>query len=101
LSERSYYHRGVCAWKSLVLRCSLLRQPAGQVRFGPKVVLTRLRSEGMIALNDRRVEFLDLKAMALLAQFQPVRRTGLIGVVTSRLLAAARRTAGGAILAGG
>ena len=73
LSERSYYHRGVCAWKSLVLRCSLLRQPAGQVRFGPKVVLTRLRSEGMIALNDRRVEFLDLKAMALLAQFQPVR----------------------------
>jgi hypothetical protein len=73
LSERSYYHRGVCAWKLLVLRCSLLRQPAGQVRFGPKVVLTRLRSEGMIALNDRRVEFLDLKAMALLAQFQPVR----------------------------
>lgn len=73
LSERSYYHRGVCAWKLLVSRCSLLRQPAGQVRFGPKVVLTRLRSEGMIALNDRRVEFLDLKAMALLAQFQPVR----------------------------
>jgi CRP-like cAMP-binding protein len=36
-------------------------------------MLTRLRSEGMIALNDRRVEFLDLKAMALLAQFQPVR----------------------------
>jgi len=73
LSERSYYHRGVCAWKSLVLRCSLLRQPAGQVRFGPKVVLTRRRSQGMIALNDRRVEFLDFKAMALLAQFQPVR----------------------------
>jgi len=36
-------------------------------------VLTRRRSEGMIALNDRRVEFLDFKAMALLAQFQPVR----------------------------
>jgi CRP-like cAMP-binding protein len=36
-------------------------------------MLTKLRSEGMIAVNERRVEFIDLKAMGLLAQFQPVR----------------------------
>jgi CRP-like cAMP-binding protein len=33
--------------------------------------LAALRSEGMIAVNERRVEFLDLKAMQQLAQFQP------------------------------
>jgi CRP-like cAMP-binding protein len=71
-------------------------------------MLTRLRSEGMIALNDRRVEFLDLKAMALLAQFQPVRPARIPlpttqnwsdRVVIWRLSAAAQRTAFGAILA--
>ena len=34
--------------------------------------LSRLRAEGMIAVNERRVEFLDLKAIQMLAQFQPV-----------------------------
>ena len=34
--------------------------------------LTRLRAEGMIAVNERRVEFIDPKSMALLAQFQPI-----------------------------
>jgi len=36
-------------------------------------MLTKLRSEGMIAVNERRVEFIDLKALQLLAQFQPAR----------------------------
>ncbi len=35
-------------------------------------MLTQLRAEGMIAVNERRVEFIDLKAIQLLAQFQPV-----------------------------
>jgi CRP-like cAMP-binding protein len=34
--------------------------------------LTRLRAEGMIAVHERRVEFIDPKSMALLAQFQPI-----------------------------
>jgi hypothetical protein len=29
----------------------------------------------MIAVNERRVEFIDLKALQQLAQFQPVRPT--------------------------
>jgi len=36
-------------------------------------MLTKLRSEGLIAVNERRVEFVDLKALQLLAQFQPAR----------------------------
>ena len=36
-------------------------------------MLTKLRAEGMIAVNERRVEFIDLRALQLLAQFQPVR----------------------------
>ena len=36
-------------------------------------MLTKLRSEGMIAVIERRVEFIDLKALQLLAQFQPAR----------------------------
>jgi CRP-like cAMP-binding protein len=35
-------------------------------------MLARLRSEGLIALNDRRVEFIDLNGLQQLAQFQPV-----------------------------
>lgn len=35
-------------------------------------MLTRLRAEGMIAVNERRVEFLDPKAIQLRAQFQPL-----------------------------
>lgn len=35
-------------------------------------MLTQLRTDGMIALNERRVEFLDPKALQMLAQFQPV-----------------------------
>ena len=35
-------------------------------------MLTKLRSEGLIAVNERRVEFVDLKAVQQLAQFQPV-----------------------------
>jgi CRP-like cAMP-binding protein len=35
-------------------------------------VLTQLRAEGAIVLNGRRVEFVDLKAVQLLAQYQPV-----------------------------
>ena len=72
-------------------------------------MLTRLRSEGMIALNDRRVEFLDLKAMATAGAVS----AGPPGAdstpqstqnwsdrfVISRLSAAAQRTAFGAILA--
>jgi CRP-like cAMP-binding protein len=34
-------------------------------------MLTQLRSEGMIAVNERRVEFIDVKAIQMLAQFQP------------------------------
>ena len=34
--------------------------------------MSQLRAEGLIAVNDRRVEFVDLKAIRLLAQFQPV-----------------------------
>lgn len=33
--------------------------------------LGKLRAEGLIAVNERRVEFLDLKALQQLAQFQP------------------------------
>ncbi len=36
-------------------------------------MLTRLRAEGMIAVNERRLEFIDPKAVQQLAQFQPVR----------------------------
>jgi CRP-like cAMP-binding protein len=36
-------------------------------------MLTKLRADGMIAISDRRVEFVDLKALQQLAQFQPVR----------------------------
>jgi CRP-like cAMP-binding protein len=71
-------------------------------------MLRRLRSDGMIALNDRRVEFLeDVPAGAVSAgppgadSTPQRRRTGLTGFVTSRLLAAARRAAVGAILVGG
>ena len=35
-------------------------------------MLTKLRAEGMIAVSERRVEFIDLQAMQLLAQFQPI-----------------------------
>ena len=35
-------------------------------------MLTQLRVEGLIAINERRVEILDRKAMQLLAQFQPI-----------------------------
>jgi CRP-like cAMP-binding protein len=35
-------------------------------------MLTRLRAEGMVAINERRVEFTDLPAMQLLAQFKPM-----------------------------
>jgi len=34
--------------------------------------MRQLRAEGLIAMNERRVEFVDLKAIRLLAQFQPV-----------------------------
>jgi CRP-like cAMP-binding protein len=37
-------------------------------------MLTRLRSEGMIALNDRRVEFIDLKALQLRSFSRSARR---------------------------
>jgi CRP-like cAMP-binding protein len=36
-------------------------------------MLTKLRGEGLIAVNERRVEFVDPKALQLLAQFQPAR----------------------------
>ena len=35
-------------------------------------MLTQLRVEGLIAINERRVEILDRRAMQLLAQFQPI-----------------------------
>ncbi len=34
--------------------------------------MSQLRAEGLIAVNERRVEFVDLKAVRLLAQFQPI-----------------------------
>jgi hypothetical protein len=34
--------------------------------------MSQLRAEGLIAVNERHVEFIDLKALRLLAQFQPV-----------------------------
>jgi CRP-like cAMP-binding protein len=36
-------------------------------------MLTKLRSDGMIAINERRVEFTDRRALQQLAQFLPVR----------------------------
>jgi CRP-like cAMP-binding protein len=36
-------------------------------------MLTKLRTEGMIGISERRVEFVDMKGMQLLAQFQPIR----------------------------
>ena len=36
-------------------------------------MLAKLRKEGMIALDERRVEFVDLKGLQQLAQFQPIR----------------------------
>ena len=36
-------------------------------------MLTKLRADGLIAVNDRHVEFRDVKAMHVLAQFQPPR----------------------------
>lgn len=36
-------------------------------------MLTKLRAEGLIAVSERRVEFIDLAGMHLLAQFQPPR----------------------------
>jgi hypothetical protein len=33
--------------------------------------LSQLRAEGLIAVNERRVEIIDRKAIELLAQFQP------------------------------
>ena len=35
-------------------------------------MLTKLRAEGMVAISERRVEFTDLHAIKLLAQFQPI-----------------------------
>ena len=35
-------------------------------------MLTKLRTEGLIAVNERHVEFVDLKAVQQLAQFQPM-----------------------------
>jgi CRP-like cAMP-binding protein len=36
-------------------------------------MLTKLRADGMIAINERRVEFIEPRALQQLAQFQPVR----------------------------
>ncbi len=36
-------------------------------------MLTKLRTEGMIAMSERRVEFVDIKALRQLAQFQRLR----------------------------
>ncbi len=36
-------------------------------------MLTKLRADGMLTINERRVEFIDLKAISLLAQFRPIR----------------------------
>ncbi|MBN8965174.1 MAG: Crp/Fnr family transcriptional regulator [Rhizobiales bacterium] len=38
-------------------------------------MLARLRTEGMIAINERHVTFLDIKGMELLAHFQPLNLT--------------------------
>ena len=35
-------------------------------------MLAKLRGDGLIALHERDVEFIDPKSMALLAQFQPI-----------------------------
>jgi CRP-like cAMP-binding protein len=35
-------------------------------------MLARLRAEGLIAVNERRVEFADLRAVQLLAQFHSI-----------------------------
>ena len=42
--------------------------------------LSKLRVDGLIAVNERRLEFLDLKAMELLAQFQPASPARIPGV---------------------
>jgi CRP-like cAMP-binding protein len=34
--------------------------------------LTKLRADGMVAVNNRRVDFIDLPALRILAQFQPI-----------------------------
>jgi CRP-like cAMP-binding protein len=44
-------------------------------------MLTKLRSEGMIAVNERRVEFVDMKAIQQLAQFQPIRPAQMPGPI--------------------
>lgn len=36
-------------------------------------MFAKLRSEGLIAIADRRIQFVDLKALRLLAHFQPAR----------------------------
>jgi len=36
-------------------------------------MLTKLRAEGLIAVNERRVEFVDFREIQRLAQFQPIR----------------------------
>ena len=36
-------------------------------------MLAKLRTEGLIAVNERRIEFIDLQGLQQLAQFQPVR----------------------------
>jgi CRP-like cAMP-binding protein len=36
-------------------------------------MLARLRGQGLIAIADRRIQFIDKKALCLLAHFQPVR----------------------------
>ena len=38
-------------------------------------MLTKLRAEGMIAVNERHVEFIDRKGITLLAQFLPIHPT--------------------------
>lgn len=38
-------------------------------------MMARLRAEGLIAVNERRVEFRDPRSIALLAQFQPIKST--------------------------
>jgi hypothetical protein len=38
-------------------------------------MLAKLRTEGMIAMKERHVEFIDLKGLQQLAQYQPVRPT--------------------------
>jgi DNA-binding transcriptional regulator LsrR (DeoR family) len=38
-------------------------------------MLAKLRTEGMIAINERHVTFLDIREMELLAHFQPLNLT--------------------------